>query len=121
VPVSVQRPKGLGTHLDIPFQATVQNPILIGSEASGEAQSYFSSFYVHSDPQVTSIGKQLGAEMKPKIATLVENLYGFKTSQAHNSISHNAKRAQELLRDMNFTYPVRLHHTNCQSRNNGFI
>lgn len=43
--------------------------------------------------------------MKPKVASLVEFLYDFDTSQAHASISHNAKRAQELLRDMNFIYP----------------
>jgi len=49
--------------------------------------------------------------MKPKFATLVEIMYNFKTSQAHASISYNARRAQELLRDLNFVYPVRLHHS----------
>ncbi|KAI0288503.1 hypothetical protein B0F90DRAFT_1802638 [Multifurca ochricompacta] len=43
--------------------------------------------------------------MKPKIVTLVEYIYGFNTSRAHKSISSNAKRAQMLLRDMNFVYP----------------
>ena len=48
--------------------------------------------------------------MRPKVATLVEIMYNFKASQAHASISYNARRAQELLRDLNFIYPVRLHH-----------
>ena len=48
--------------------------------------------------------------MKPKVATLVETLYNFKTGPAHTSISYNARRAQVLLRHMNFIYPVRLRH-----------
>ncbi|KAH9970475.1 hypothetical protein BJV74DRAFT_867087 [Russula compacta] len=43
--------------------------------------------------------------MKPTVATLVENLYQFNTSQARESICSNTKRAQMLLRDMNFVYP----------------
>ncbi|KAH9016281.1 hypothetical protein EDB84DRAFT_742826 [Lactarius hengduanensis] len=43
--------------------------------------------------------------MKPRLATLVETMYHFKTSQAHASISYNAGRAQELLRNLNFIYP----------------
>ena len=54
--------------------------------------------------------KRLRAELKPKFATLVEYMYNFNTSQARASIIYNAIRAQELLRDMNFIYPVRLHH-----------
>jgi hypothetical protein len=45
--------------------------------------------------------------MKPKVTTLVENMYNFRTSQAHSSISYNARRAQVLLKHMNFVYPVR--------------
>ena len=96
-----------------------QNPIPIDSDASGEARFYYSpdpllstDLYVHSDPRTTNIRRQLGAEMKPKVATLVETLYNFKTGQAHTSISYNARRAQVLLRHMNFTYPVRLCHMN---------
>ena len=94
-----------------------QNPIPIDSEASGEARFYYSpdpllpmDLYVHSDPRTTNIRRQLGAEMKPKVATLVETLYSFKTGQAHTSISYNTRRAQVLLRHMNFIYPVRLCH-----------
>jgi Domain of unknown function (DUF6532) len=42
--------------------------------------------------------------MRPRIAPLVENMYGFNTSHAADSISSNARRAQKLLRDMNFVY-----------------
>jgi hypothetical protein len=48
--------------------------------------------------------------MEPRIANLVENLYRFDTSHAHNSIGSNAKLAQTLLRDINFVYSV------CHSR-----
>ncbi|KAH9027999.1 hypothetical protein EDB84DRAFT_284806 [Lactarius hengduanensis] len=57
------------------------------------------------EPQITNIRRQLDAHMKPRVATLVEFMYNFNTSQAYASISHNAGRAQELLRDMNFIYP----------------
>ncbi|KAI9446059.1 hypothetical protein H4582DRAFT_525288 [Lactarius indigo] len=94
--LSGQHPKGLVPRLDdAPLQATVQNLILIDSEARTE---------------VTIIRKRLGAELKPKFATLVEHMYNFNTSQARASTIYNATRAQELLKDMNFTYPVRLHH-----------
>ncbi|KAI9451003.1 hypothetical protein BJY52DRAFT_135038 [Lactarius psammicola] len=59
----------------------------------------------HPSAEVTSLRKQLCAEMRPKLATLVEYMYGFNTSQAHASIIYNARRAQELLRDRNFIYP----------------
>jgi hypothetical protein len=121
--VSVPRPRGLVPQVDaVPFQTTVQNPIPIDSEASGEAHFYYSpdpllpmDLYVHSDPRTTTIRRQLGTEMKPKVTALVENLYNFKTGQAHTSISYNARRAQGLLRHMNFIYPVRLRHTSRQS------
>jgi hypothetical protein len=45
--------------------------------------------------------------MKPKVTTLVEHLYHFKLSNAPESISSNAERAQMLLEDMNFIYPVK--------------
>ena len=48
--------------------------------------------------------------MKPGIANLVEIMYNFEGSETHASTSSNASRAQELLRDMTFIYPVRLHH-----------
>ncbi len=53
------------------------------------------------------VTQRLGA-MKPKFETLVENMYNFKASEAQ--VSHNVRRARQLLRNMNFIYPVRLHH-----------
>jgi len=110
--VPLQRPRGFVPHVDaVPLQETAQNPISIDSEASGEARFYYSpgplstNLYVHSDPRTTNIRKQLGAEMKPKVTTLVENMYNFKTSQAHSCISYNTRRAQVLLKHMNFVYP----------------
>jgi len=107
---SVRRPRELLPFLDAdPSHATVKDPILMGSEASGEARLYYDSgdpdHSVHSDPRATSIRKQLGAKIKPKIATLVENMYDFKTSHASVSISHNSGSSQELLRDLKFIYP----------------
>jgi hypothetical protein len=111
--VSVPRPRGLVPQFDgVPSHATAQNPIPIDSEAIGEARFYYSpdqllptDLDVHSDPRTTNIRRQLGAEMKPKVTTLVENLYNFKTGQAHASISYNVRRAQGLLRHVNFIYP----------------
>lgn len=105
----VQRQRWLAPPNAVPLQATVPNPILIGSEASTDACNYpcdplLPSLCVHSGPRVTGIGKQLCAEMIPKFATLVENMFKFKTSQSHASISYNARRSQELLRDMTFIY-----------------
>ncbi|KAH8998369.1 hypothetical protein EDB86DRAFT_841298 [Lactarius hatsudake] len=89
--VSGQYSRVLVPRLDgVPLQATVQNLILVDSEARTE---------------VTSIRKRLGAELKPKFATLVEHMYNFNTSLARASIIYNATRAQELLRDMDFIYP----------------
>ncbi|KAI9447463.1 hypothetical protein H4582DRAFT_1894038 [Lactarius indigo] len=67
---------------------TVQKPIVNDLEVS----------------QARSICKQLCDELKPGFATLVEYLYDFKTSQAPASIAYNARRAQELLRGLNFIY-----------------
>jgi hypothetical protein len=53
-----------------------------------------------------SIDLRLCAEMKPKVSTLVEHLYHFKTSRAPESIRFNVELAKVLLRDMNFIYPV---------------
>ena len=120
--VTIQRPRGIVPLVDaVPLQATAQIPIPIDSEASGEARFYYfpdtppTNIYVHSDSRTTSIRKQLGAEMKPKVTTLVENLYNFRTGQAHSSISYNTTRAQVLLKDMNFVYPVRQRHTSRSS------
>jgi hypothetical protein len=46
------------------------------------------------------------AYMKTKIKYAVESSYEFDTSQAPNSISHNASRAQALLVKMTFIYQV---------------
>ncbi|KAH9035123.1 hypothetical protein EDB83DRAFT_1775628 [Lactarius deliciosus] len=86
-PIIGQRSRGL---LAVPLQVTVQNPILNDFGENAEA---------------TSLRKRLCDEMKPRFATLVETMYHFKTSQAHASISYNAGRAQELLRNLNFIYP----------------
>ena len=113
--MSVQRQRGLVPHLDAePYQATVQDPFLMDPEANGEARLYYQdsrdpNVSVHFDPRAASIRKQLGAKNKPKVAALVENMYDFRTSQASSSISHNAAIAQDLLRDLKFIYPVRLH------------
>ncbi|KAI0248434.1 hypothetical protein BJV78DRAFT_1284781 [Lactifluus subvellereus] len=55
----------------------------------------------------TDINTRLRAEIKPRIATLVESMYAFDRKQTHESISYNAQLAQTLLKDMNFVYPVR--------------
>ena len=49
------------------------------------------------------------ADMKEKIAYLVESLYGFQvdTGRVPESISQNAELAQGLLTDMTFIYRVR--------------
>ncbi|KAI9434058.1 hypothetical protein H4582DRAFT_1981998 [Lactarius indigo] len=57
------------------------------------------------DSEITGIRRRLGDEMKPQCAALVVSMYNFKTSQGQDSISHNARRARDLLSDMNFIYP----------------
>ncbi|KAI0280059.1 hypothetical protein BGY98DRAFT_966330 [Russula aff. rugulosa BPL654] len=51
------------------------------------------------------IDLRLCAVMKPKVSTLVEHLYQFKTSSAPESIRSNVELAKVLLKDMNFIYP----------------
>ncbi|KAF8265701.1 hypothetical protein EI94DRAFT_1804022 [Lactarius quietus] len=112
--LSVQRTRGLLSHIDaVPLPSTEQGPIPMSYEASsealGEAQFYYSRDpllqMAHTDPRATSIRKQLGAKIKPNLATHVESMYNFRTSQAHASISYNAGNAQELLKDLKFIYP----------------
>jgi len=76
----------------------VQKPILIDSEINAKIPR-------EPDLQVTSTRERLRSELKPKVATLVEYLYGFNTSQARASVIYNARRAQELLREMEFIFP----------------
>ena len=113
--VLIQHPRFVH-HVDVvdavPLQATAQIPIPIDAEA---AEFYHSpdellptNIYVHSDSWSKKIRKQLGDDMKPNVTTLVEKMYNFKTSQALASLSYNTRRAQELLRQMNFVFPVRL-------------
>jgi hypothetical protein len=47
-------------------------------------------------------------DMKTKTKSAVESSYGFDTSQAPQSISSNASRAQALLADATFIYQVYL-------------
>ncbi|KAF8267447.1 hypothetical protein EI94DRAFT_1327720 [Lactarius quietus] len=88
----VKRVIGIDRANDVTLGQTsnLLNPILMDSESSG---------------QITNIHKQLAAEIKPKVATLVEKMYNFKTSQAPARISFNAGRAQELLTNFKFIYP----------------
>lgn len=60
----------------------------------------------HSDPQSR---RRLGNESKPEFTILVEVIYNFNASKAPASVNYNTRRAQELLSDMNFVYPVRPH------------
>jgi hypothetical protein len=46
--------------------------------------------------------------MKMKIMHAVQTLYGFDTSRAPKSISHNTRLAHALLTNMTFIYSVRL-------------
>jgi Domain of unknown function (DUF6532) len=61
--------------------------------------------HFHSQLVISTI--TLLTDMKAKITHLVESLYGFDTSRAPNSISHNARRAQALLANMAFVSRVR--------------
>jgi len=45
--------------------------------------------------------------MKMKIMHAVQSLYGFDTSRAPDSISHNTRLAHALLTDVTFIYRVR--------------
>ena len=55
------------------------------------------------DPQAR---RRLGTQLKPTVTTAVDYMYNFETGQAPASIIYNTSRAQELLRDMSFIYPV---------------
>ena len=63
---------------------------------------------LHSDFQIKCDNMELLAEMKAKIKPAVDSLYEFDTSQAPNSVSRNASRAQALLAKTTFIYRVRL-------------
>jgi len=99
----VNSSRGSTPHVDVNPSRAVQNrmltKILIDSEASVETC------------------RRLGTELKPKCTTLVEYMYNFNTSQAPASVMHNARRTRELLRDLNFIYPVRRCHPSLQPRN----
>ncbi|KAI0294526.1 hypothetical protein BC826DRAFT_1104596 [Russula brevipes] len=64
------------------------NPVLMGMDTTG-----------------SGVDPRRYAEMKPNVATLVETLYHFSTSQAPDSLRSNRERSQMLLRNMNFVYP----------------
>jgi len=54
--------------------------------------------------QLASIGLRFHATVKEKIAPLVERYYGFETSKAAESLSHNIELARALKTDAAFTY-----------------
>jgi len=58
--------------------------------------------------QFTCSSMKFLTDMKTKIKHAVEYSYEFDTSQAPDSISRNASRAQALLADTTFIYQVRL-------------
>jgi hypothetical protein len=58
--------------------------------------------------QFTCNSMRFLTDMKMKIKHAVESSYEFDTSQAPNSIDHNASHAQALLAKMTFIYRVRL-------------
>jgi hypothetical protein len=59
-------------------------------------------------PDTGNNARILAAGIKPRIAPLVAYLYGFSMSRVPNCMSYNAERAQKLLRDTDFVYPVGL-------------
>jgi hypothetical protein len=61
---------------------------------------------LHLDFQFTYSSMMFLAEMKTKVKAAVESSYEFDTSQAPDSINHNASRAQALLTKMSFIYKV---------------
>ena len=66
----------------------------------------YSTAYLHLQFKCTSV--ELLNDMKTKTKFAVESLYDFDTSQAPQSISRNADRAQALLADTTFIYRVYL-------------
>jgi len=63
---------------------------------------------LHLDFQFKCSSMELLNDMKTKTKTAVDFLYEFDTSQAHQSISRNASRAQALLAETTFIYQVYL-------------
>jgi hypothetical protein len=61
----------------------------------------------HMDFQFVNGGMRFLTNIKMKIKQVVEFWYGFDSSRAPESISHNASRAQALLAQMTFVYRVR--------------
>jgi len=59
---------------------------------------------VEGDEEFKCSSMKLLDDMKTKTKSPVESSYGFDTSQAPQSISHNASRAQELLAEATFIY-----------------
>ena len=53
--------------------------------------------------QLAVVGPQFRAAVKGKIAPLVERCYGFETSKAPKSLSHNIELARALKTDGEFT------------------
>jgi len=54
--------------------------------------------------RLASIGLRFHAAVKEKITPLVERYYGFDTSKAAESLSHNIELARALKKDAAFTY-----------------
>ena len=73
----------------------------------------------HSDFQIKSESMELITDIKAKIASTVESLYQFNTSQAARSIGRNASRAQELLAKAAFIHRVYLISSHLQSTEHG--
>jgi hypothetical protein len=63
---------------------------------------------LHSDFQIKCDSMKLLDDIKTKTKPAVESLYKFDTSQAPESISRNARRAQALLAETTFIYRVHL-------------
>ena len=63
---------------------------------------------LHLDFQFKCSSMKLLKDIKKKAKPAVESLYEFDTSQAPQSISHNAGRAQALLAETTFIYQVHL-------------
>lgn len=62
----------------------------------------------HLDFQFNCSSMKLLKDIKKKTKFVVESLYEFDTSQAPQSISRNATRAQALLAEITFIYQVHL-------------
>jgi hypothetical protein len=62
--------------------------------------------WLHVDIQFVDTSTILLSDMKMVMKHAVEALYGFNTSRAPDSISHNASHAQALLTSMSFIYRV---------------